>query len=108
MAEKNVYKVWLLRDGAPVSDGFHIYRGEQLPEPDEVITVEVTLSPVPTTGPAETKSARVTRLEPGDQYPIHATELEPSEDIVKPQKDLLEQDRIWREADEPESDRDEL
>jgi hypothetical protein len=74
---ENVYKVWLLRDDAVVSDGFHIYRGEQLPEPDEVITVEVTLSPVPTTGPAEIKTARVTRLAPGDQYPIHATELKP-------------------------------
>jgi len=77
LVAENVYKVWLLRDGAVVSDGFHIYRGEQLPEPDQIITVEVTLSPVPTTGPTETKSARVTRLEPGDQYPIHAAELEP-------------------------------
>ncbi len=47
-------------------DGFFVYPGE-LPESDQVITVEDQLSPV-------TVRARVTRVESDTEFPIHATE----------------------------------
>jgi len=61
VAEENVYRVWLLRDGAVVSDGFHIYRGEQLPEPDDLITIEVRSAP--SRQPALPRSRVEARLE---------------------------------------------
>jgi hypothetical protein len=54
-------------------EGVHVYRGEELPQPGQVITVEVAQSPVP--GPAKSDRARVTRVVPGDRFPVRATLL---------------------------------
>jgi hypothetical protein len=59
-----------------VIDGFHVYRGTQLPAPDQVITVETALSPVAPI-PVQSCRARVTHVIPGDTFPVRAIELEP-------------------------------
>jgi hypothetical protein len=46
VAEENVYQVLLVHRDDGVIDGFHVYRGVSLPEPDQVISVETALSPV--------------------------------------------------------------
>jgi hypothetical protein len=72
------YRVLLVKSNENVIDGMHVYRGEELPEPNQVITVEVALSPVPIPGPPKTSLARVTRVVPGDKFPVRATELDES------------------------------
>jgi hypothetical protein len=76
MAEENVYQVLLVHRDDNVIDGFHVYRGVSLPEPDQVITVETALSPVPVLS-VQSCRTRVTRMIPNEKFPIHAIELEP-------------------------------
>ncbi len=76
VAEENVYQVLLVHRDDRVIDGFHVYRGVSLPEPDQVISVETALSPVPVQS-VQSCRARVTRMIPNEKFPIHAIELEP-------------------------------
>jgi len=76
MAEENEYPVLLVHRDENAVDGMHVYRGEALPEPEQVITVEVTLSPVPVSEPPKTARARVTGVVPDDKFPVRATLLE--------------------------------
>lgn len=77
MAEQTEYPVLLVASSDRPVDGMHVYRGEELPEPDQVITVEVALSAVPIPGPAESSLARVTHVVPDDKFPVRATLIEP-------------------------------
>ena len=77
VVEETAYQVLLVHRDENVIDGFHVYRGVSLPEPDQIITVETALSPVPISGPAKTCRARVTHVVPDDKFPIRAVELEP-------------------------------
>jgi hypothetical protein len=76
VAEKE-HQVLLVHQDANAVDGMHVYRAEELPEPDQVITVEVALSPAPSPGPPESGLARVTSVVPDDRFPVRATLLEP-------------------------------
>jgi hypothetical protein len=69
------YAVLLVHRDENVVEGTHVYRGEALPDVDQVITVETAVSPVP--GPPMSRRGRVTRVIPGDAFPIRAVgELE--------------------------------
>jgi hypothetical protein len=74
--EENVYQVLLVHRDENVIDGFHVYRSEQLPAADQVITVETSLSLVPFQS-VQSCRARVTRVTPNEKFSIHAIELEP-------------------------------
>lgn len=64
------YAVLLVHRDDNVVEGMHVYRGEALPDVDQVITVETALSPVP--APPMSRRARVTRVIPDDAFPIRA------------------------------------
>jgi hypothetical protein len=76
VAEGTVYQVLLVHRDDRVIDGFHVYRGRQLPEPGQVITVETELSR-DSFQKVRSCRARVTRVIPGDKFPVRAAELEP-------------------------------
>jgi hypothetical protein len=76
MAEQTEYAVLLVHSDDNLVEGMHVYRGEALPAVNQVITVEVALSPVPIHGPSTNSRARVTRVVPDDKFPVHATEIE--------------------------------
>jgi hypothetical protein len=67
VAEETNHGVLLVHRDENAVDGFHIYRGEHPAEPDQIITVEMALTPVPrvSPGPSQTCSALVTRVIPG-------------------------------------------
>jgi|GraSoiStandDraft_12_1057312.scaffolds.fasta_scaffold412839_2 hypothetical protein len=73
MAEETAYQVLLVHRDDNVIDGFHVYRSTQLPQADQIITVETALSLSP--GPVQSHAARVTRVVPDDKFPIRAVEL---------------------------------
>jgi hypothetical protein len=76
MAEYQVQLV--LRDADRRVSGFFVYRGDELPKVDDVIAIEpVTDARVDWFHYASTGRAYVTHLWPNDEFPIHATELEP-------------------------------
>jgi hypothetical protein len=77
VAGESVYQVLLVHRDDRVIDGFHVYRGASLPAPDQVISVETVLSPVPLPSPVQSCRARVTHVIPGDKFPVRAIELEP-------------------------------
>jgi hypothetical protein len=74
---EHIYAVLLVHSDERAVDGLHVYRGERLPERDQVITVETALNPVPLHGSALRHRARVTRVIKGDAFPVRAMELEP-------------------------------
>ena len=65
------YSVRLLHGDHSLVDGMHVYRGEALPDVDQIITVESALSLVPAPPPMS-RRARVTRVIPDDAFPIRA------------------------------------
>ena len=71
MAEEKTYPVLLVNreSNAIIGDGLCIYRGNDLPDLDQTITVEVH-------GPPDTYRARVTEVVPDHEYPIRAVELD--------------------------------
>ncbi len=71
-----VCPVLLVRSDGRVIEGMHVYRGEELPEEDQVIMVELALASVPIPGPPKSCIARVTRVVPGDAFPVRAMQLE--------------------------------
>jgi hypothetical protein len=76
MAEDESYQVMLvLRDADRVVSGFFVYRGEELPEVDEVISVGLMTDVPGWFGYLSSGRARVTHLSPNDKFPIHAVEL---------------------------------
>ncbi len=77
VAEEHVYSVLLVHGDERAIDGVHVYRGERLPEPDQVITVETALNPGPLHDSAPSRRARVARVIPDDAFPVRAVELEP-------------------------------
>jgi hypothetical protein len=77
--EYGVRLVWY--DEAQLQSATFVYRADQLPQEGDEITVDQvgrlertpTVSPVP----PQSRRARVTKVIPGGDYPIHAVELEP-------------------------------
>jgi hypothetical protein len=71
--------VWLVRRDQNALDDLHVYRGEQLPEPNQIITVTTKFNPAlfSPSPPVQTRSARVTGVEPDDEFPVRAMEIEP-------------------------------
>ena len=69
----------LVRRDQNAVEGLHVYRGEQLPEPNQVITVTAKFSPVAfsPSRPAQSRRARVTGVLPDDKFPVRAMEIEP-------------------------------
>ena len=77
VAKEHAYPVLLVHGDGRAIDGVHVYHGERLPEPDQVITVETALNPVPLHYPAQSRLARVTRVIQDDAFPVRAVELDP-------------------------------
>ena len=73
------YPVLLVRLDQNAVEGLHVYHGEQLPEPNQIITVTAKFSPVPfsPSRPVQTRRARVTGVLPDDEFPVRAMEIEP-------------------------------
>ena len=65
------FAVLLVHRDDNLVDSVHMYRGEALPDVNQVITVETALSAVPATPPMR-RRARVTRIIPDDAFPIRA------------------------------------
>jgi len=76
VAEETVYRVLFAARDAHLIDGVHVYRGDQLPKPDEVIVVETALTLIPLQA-VKSHRARVTQVVPEDKFPVRAVELEP-------------------------------
>jgi hypothetical protein len=69
---RETFRVWLMLADQIALDGFWGYRSEALPEPNDIIVVENVLKP------GDVISARVTRVTPDGDPPIHATQVEGS------------------------------
>jgi hypothetical protein len=76
--EKEYPVLLVLRDQNAL-DRLHVYHGEQLPEPNDLITVTTKFNPglFSPTPPVQTRSARVTGVVPDDEFPVRAMEIEP-------------------------------
>jgi hypothetical protein len=76
VTEEQTFRVWLVAGPANNSvDGTWVYRAEALPERKQVIEVEAVGDP------GNRRRARVSRLEPDDDFPIRATELGDETDV---------------------------
>jgi hypothetical protein len=73
------YPVLLVHRDENAVEGLHVYRGEQLPQPNQVTTVTTKLSPVPfsPSRPVQSRRARVTGVLPDHEFPVRAMEIEP-------------------------------
>jgi hypothetical protein len=73
------YPVLLVHCDENAVEALHVYRGEQLPEPNEVITVTTKLTPLPSSpsSPVQSCRARVTAVVPDHEFPVRAIEIEP-------------------------------
>ena len=64
------YAVLLVHGDDSLVNGTHVYRGEALPDVDQVITVETALTPA--SAPPMSRRVRVTRVIPDDAFPVRA------------------------------------